>query len=120
MANYVIEGTISEISQDEEYFKLKGCEGYAIKQNDKKYNLLCSENMTEDVGLAFVLSQDMKFTLNDGNENLLMQVWSVGKRIKLKFDGSKIESPKTTTKALKNTFLDKKQIIKGFVVSALG
>ncbi|MBQ6782196.1 MAG: hypothetical protein IJP62_13365 [Treponema sp.] len=47
--NYVIEGTIREIeiSKDKNEVKIRLCglEGYLLKQNENRFNLVCSENL---------------------------------------------------------------------------
>lgn len=84
MVNYIIEGTVSELSLDENYFTLCGSEGFSFKKNDKKYNILCPKNMPKDEKalVAIVLVQDFKFPSGD-NKDLLLQAVSYEKRIKV-------------------------------------
>lgn len=84
MVNYIIEGTVSELSLDENYFTLCGSEGFSFKKNDKKYNILCPKNMPKDEKalVAIVLAQDFKFPSGD-NKDLLLQAVSYEKRIKV-------------------------------------
>lgn len=86
MANYIIEGTVTEISIDEGFFTIAGTEGFAIKQGDDKYNVLCPEKMpTENDYLpSFILSQDVKFPIIDSDNELILKASSEGKKIKIK------------------------------------
>ncbi|MBR5096521.1 MAG: hypothetical protein IK094_05380 [Treponema sp.] len=122
MTNYVIEGTVSEISIDEEYFKLKGCEGYAIMQNAKKYNLLCPESLPEKekVEFGFILSQDYKFPLNEPNASLLMQSFSNVKKIKIVFKGKLDNEKKDVDLNVLKENLEEQRNDKAYVVIAIG
>ena len=85
---YIIEGTIKELSFDEKFFTIAGTEGYAIKQEkdgmEMKYNVLCPENMpSKEKGIAsYILSQDFKFSAAK-SKCLLLQSLSLGKRIRM-------------------------------------
>lgn len=90
MAKFVIEGTVSELSFDEKVFKIKGSEGYSLKQGEKKYNVLCPEDMPKEGGtfVALVLSPDFKFPIIDDsgettNKDLLLTAFNFGKRVKI-------------------------------------
>ena len=81
MANYVIEGTIRELSVDENdnfTFKISGAEGFSIKQAEKEYNLLCPEKLKDNdvdnkpYSLCFIISQDYEFSVS-GTKNTLVQ-----------------------------------------------
>ena len=48
MATFVIEGTVSKIiiqNDHDVHFTLCGLEGYSIKHGDKKFNIVCSEDL---------------------------------------------------------------------------
>ena len=96
MADYIIEGTVSELSLDENYFTLCGSEGFSFKRNDKKYNILCPKNMPKDEKalVAIVLAQDFKFTNCCDNKELLLQAVSYEKRIKIQLciEDEKVET----------------------------
>ena len=85
---YIIEGTIKELSFDEKFFTIAGTEGYAIKQKkdgmEMKYNVLCPENMpSKEKGIAsYILSQDFRFPATK-SKCLLLQSLSLGKRIRM-------------------------------------
>ncbi len=83
--DYVIEGTISELSFDENYFSLSGTEGYALKHGDKKYNVLCPKDMPEKNKYAqsVVLSQDFHFPIQ-GDKELLLHALSSNKKIRIR------------------------------------
>ena len=78
---YVIEGIVTEISSNGN-FKIAGSEGYAIKQGDKKYNVLCSKEMTMNgqAKIGIILSQDFLFK-TDSKNGLIYH--TLGKRVKL-------------------------------------
>ncbi|MBO4320111.1 MAG: hypothetical protein J5857_06550, partial [Treponema sp.] len=79
--NYIIEGTVSEISSEkpeEVNFKIFGTEGYALKIGKNKYNILCSETILKNAAddsttkdeskiysETFILSQQILFTSTD-------------------------------------------------------
>ncbi len=44
----IIEGTVSELSFDEKFFRMKGCEGFSLMRNKQKYNVLCPIPMSEN------------------------------------------------------------------------
>ena len=85
---YIIEGTIKELSFDENFFTIAGTEGYAIKQKkdgmEMKYNVLCPENMPSNSvsDTSYILSQDFKFFVGE-NKDLLLRSLSLGKRIRI-------------------------------------
>ena len=78
---YIIEGTVTEISSDGT-FRIAGSEGYAIKQNDKKYNVLCPKEMpmNEQAKIGIILSQDFPFK-TDAKNSLIYH--ALGKRVKV-------------------------------------
>lgn len=86
MANYVIEGTVTEITstKNECIFKIAGTDGYAIKQGDKNYNILCPEEMPkkEKYFTSFIFSQDIHFIINNNNDALLV-AYTNSKKVKL-------------------------------------
>ena len=96
---YIIEGTIKELSFDENFFTIAGTEGYAIKQKkdgmEMKYNVLKSFE-DDDTAKVFikglVCKQDVKFSTVGKNRNLLLQAASFGKRIRItiKINDSKV------------------------------
>ena len=83
---YIIEGTVSELSVDDNFFTIKGTEGFVIEQNKKKYNVLCPENMPEKNKklLSAILSQDFEFPICDNNKELLLESLCHGKKIRIK------------------------------------
>ena len=109
MTNYIIEGTISELSFDESYFTICGAEGFSIKQNDKKYNVLCPKAMPESEKSleAIVLAQDFKFPTGE-NKDLLLQAVSSQKRIKVQLC---IEDNQIETYIDLNKLIEKKKIV---------
>lgn len=93
MSNYIIKGTVTEISFDEGFFTIVGTEGYAIKQGDNKYNVLCPEKMPAEnsYSQSFILSNDVKFPILDSDKELLLKASSEGKKIKIKLVLENIE-----------------------------
>lgn len=95
---YIIEGTIKELSFDENFFTIAGTEGYAIKQKkdgkEIKYNVLCPENMpsNQDSGTSYTLAQDFRFPVGK-NKCLLLQSLSSGKRIRITIKTNDSTSP---------------------------
>ena len=85
MANYIIEGIVSEFSFDENFFRLKGCEGYSVIQDKKIYNILCPEKMPEkeDSKNCCIFSQDFKFPVDKCNTDLLKHAIVNGRKIRL-------------------------------------
>ena len=86
---YIIEGTIKELSFDEKFFTIAGTEGYAIKQKKDSeeimYNVLHpKDNMpSKEKGItSYILSQDFKFSAAK-SKCLLLQSLSLGKRIRM-------------------------------------
>ena len=98
--NYIIEGTISELSIDENFFRIKGSEGFVIIQDNKKYNVLCPESMQEKVDVSFILSQDAKFSVGR-NENLLIKACHSENKIKIKFENLRKDDNNNTVKEIK-------------------
>lgn len=92
MANYVIEGTVSELtmkkiekSKTEIAVKIVGTEGYAIKQGDKTYNVFCLENMpeTDDAVRSYITNSNTEISVNKDFENILTQASMNGKKLRL-------------------------------------
>lgn len=87
MANYVIEGTVSELAKEKSKVAVKivGSEGYAIKQGDKTYNVFCPKNMPEagNCGKGYIIDSKIEFTGNKEFENILTQASMHGKKIRL-------------------------------------
>ncbi len=84
--NYILEGTVAEISVDENFFRINGTEGFAIKQADKKYNVLCSEIMPKEQEnqVGIILSKDCQFPIpNEADKELLLSAVQSAKRIKI-------------------------------------
>ena len=90
--NYEIEGTVTEISNDGS-FKLAGSEGYAIKQGEKRYNILCPKTTSEekDAKACIILSQDFTFKSSAKNELIYH---ALGKRAKISVFVDKVEEKK--------------------------
>ena len=121
--NYVIEGTISELSLDEKFFRIKGCEDFSIIQDKKKYNLLCPEKLTEkeDVKLAFLLTQDFMFPFNENNKDLLIHTFSNDKRIRISIRHEVVVSTPTIDLNMLKSIVEKQknEDIKKFVISVI-
>ena len=88
---YTIEGTVTEISSDG-IFKIVGNEGYAIKQGDKKYNVLCPADMPKETehANAIIISQEHQFITDTTNKGLLLN--SLGKRVKVTLNIDEVKS----------------------------
>lgn len=86
MENYIIEGTVTEISSDGT-FKIAGSEGYAIKRGDKKYNVLGPADMVTDeqAKIGIILSQDFPFKADEKNR-LIYHALGKQARISLSFE----------------------------------
>lgn len=87
MANYVIEGTVSEITLtgNEVAVKIVGSEGYAIKQGDKTYNVFCPKDLSETVNCSngYIVDSKTEITVNNKFENILTQASMNGKKLRL-------------------------------------
>ena len=90
---YIIEGTIKELSFDEKFFTIAGTEGYAIKQKkdgmEIRYNVLqnCGKDDTTRVFMkGLVCKQDVRFSTDEKNMNLLLQAASSGKKVQVKLE----------------------------------
>ncbi len=87
MADYIIEGTIKELSSKENecIFKINGVEGYSVKRDKVKYNILYSEDIRiktdKDAIPAFVLLPDRGYKLVGKQECLLATALMSGKKI---------------------------------------
>lgn len=95
--NYVIEGTVSEITVTgtEVAIKIVGSEGYAIKDDGKTYNVFRPKDLpkAKETVQSYIADSENEFTVNNDFENILTQASTNGKRIRLK----------VSKKALKNT-----------------
>lgn len=91
---YIIEGTIKELSFDENFFTIAGTEGYAIKQKkdgrEIKYNVLQNYDTDDTIKKVFmaglVCKQDVKFLTDGKNRDLLLQAASSGKKVQVKLE----------------------------------
>ncbi|MBD5448390.1 MAG: hypothetical protein HDR32_11835 [Treponema sp.] len=87
MANYVIEGTVSELTKEGTKISVKivGTEGYAIKQGDKTYNVFCPKDLLEtgNCDKGYIVDSKIEFIGNKDFENILTQASMYGKKIRL-------------------------------------
>ena len=87
MANYVIEGTVSELTKEGTKISVKivGTEGYAIKQGDKTYNVFCPKDLSEagNCSNGYIVDSENEFTVDNSFENILIQASMNGKKIRL-------------------------------------
>lgn len=87
MSNYIIEGTVTELSFDEGYFTVCGSEGFLIKRDGKKYNVLCPEKMPEEkeeCKFGIIFPKYTQFLIKK-NKCLLLNAINSAKKIKIKF-----------------------------------
>ena len=106
---YIIEGTIKELSFDENFFTIAGTEGYAIKQKkdgvETRYNVLQNCDTDDNIKKAFMVGlickQDIKFSTDGKNRDLLLQAVSFGKKIRVKVE---IGKKRIKKKDLKESF----------------
>ncbi len=107
MANYIIEGTISELKVEgnECTFKICGAEGFSIKRGDKKYNVLCPEKMPKEKEIfsSYVLSSAVTFSIEEKQQNLLFQVISANKRIRVAIKKEEVDKVLTAKKSEKKS-----------------
>lgn len=95
MANYIIEGTVSELSTNNEgkfiSFKINGTEGYALQRKtiDKteKFNVFSEENNGEN---AYIFRNNSKLECNEKFFTALTTAFASGKRIQLKIVNDKL------------------------------
>ena len=91
---YFIEGIITEIkvSKSDYKFRIFGLEGYSLKLNKKKYNVLCPNCVFEDAETeertyiyapAIIFSQDQYLSIKDKVQKQLIQTNSLGKHVKI-------------------------------------
>lgn len=91
---YFIEGIITEIkvSKSDYKFRIFGLEGYSLKLNKKKYNVLCPNCVFEDAETeertyiyapTIIFSQDQYFPIKDKVQKQLIQTNSLGKHVKI-------------------------------------
>lgn len=101
MANYVIEGTVFELTKEKSKVSVKivGSEGYAIKHDDKIYNVFCLENMpeTDDAVKSYITDSKTKITVNKEFETILTQASMHGKKIRLTVSESALKNTKGKT-----------------------
>lgn len=89
---YIIEGTIKELSFDENFFTIAGTEGYAIKQKkdgvETRYNVLqnCGKDADTNPISSFVFNPNTKFATTEKNRCLLLQAASSGKKVQVKLE----------------------------------
>ncbi len=85
MTNYIIEGTIKEIeiSKDKNEVKIRLCgiEGYLLKQNENRFNLVCTENLKSGYTIV-AFNEKEKFKVNPS----LINATYLGHRVKLVID----------------------------------
>ncbi|MBQ8678191.1 MAG: hypothetical protein IJ530_00325 [Treponema sp.] len=115
MANYIIEGTISEITTSDNptcTFKICGSEGYSIKRDKYRYNFLCStENGTnQSAQTGYILFSEREYKSENPQAALLLSsAMASGKRVKLIVESTETEikesenSLKVTSITLLNT-----------------
>ena len=108
MATYVIEGTVSELikRQNGISIKISGSEGYSVKQDKKKYNVFCPEDMPKHgrIKLCYIIDAGAIINVRQNYENLLMHASMSGKRLRLTFPEDKFPKDKNrTTSSLKVT-----------------
>lgn len=93
--NYIIEGTISEITKTngKNSFKISGSEGYALKQkkgkDETKSNVLCLEETSESDNKktrnAIIVPIDNSFEAKDDEVYLLSLALLNGKKCRISF-----------------------------------
>ena len=93
MANYIIEGTVSEVFLDEKdniSFKIFGTEGYSIKYEKEKYNIHYSKQLEEEIKKdkkihlpGIILSQDYQFSVSTKNMELIIRNCDLNKKLKI-------------------------------------
>lgn len=92
MEAYVIEGTISELTKKQNgiSIKISGSEGYSVKQDKKKYNVVRyqdSQNNTlptaGEVAPCYIADSQFELPIGVRYENILAQALVSGKRIRL-------------------------------------
>ena len=100
--NYIIEGTITELSFDEGYFTICGSEGFMLKQGEKKYNVLCSEeNLKEKhYQASFIASQKCKFSTSVKYRSVLLTSMTYEKRIRVSLDEKELKKATNQEKSL--------------------
>ena len=89
MENYIIEGTISEITKEKSKntFKIAGAEGYALTQRkdslETKYNILC--NTDKNSYLALKIEKDFPCNVSDDFMPLLVSAMTYGRKVRITF-----------------------------------
>ena len=114
---YIIEGTVKELSFDENFFTIAGIEGYAIKQKkdgvETRYNVLqnCGKDVDTNPISSFVFNPNTKFATTEKNRCLLLQAASSGKKVQVKLEmnveakpETRVEVKEITIKELKEPF----------------
>lgn len=115
MADYIIEGTIKEISVDKSdnfSFKIIGTEGYSIKYGKEKYNILCPEQLKEELKKdkkihlpGIIISQDYQFSTFEKNIEVIIRNCGLNRKLII---GTVISE----TEKLSKIFADKNKPIK--------
>ena len=91
---FIIEGIVSEIiidKSDNFSFKISGTEGFVLRQEEKKYNLLCPDlrelkSNYESHLPCIIISQDYQYKVSEKNKAILIQHGSSCKKIRAKID----------------------------------
>lgn len=89
MANYIIEGTVLEISKEKlkNTFKIAGTEGYALIQrkgkSETRYNILCSDD--KNSYRALKIEKDFSYNVSDDFMPLLISAMAHGKKVSVTF-----------------------------------
>ena len=91
---YIIEGTVTEISSDGT-FRIAGSEGYAIKQGDKKYNVIYSEDLKTKADtnavLSFIFFDTRDYSASEKFFTLLSSAMTSGNRIRVTIEATEDE-----------------------------
>lgn len=86
--------TVVSHNENRIFFYLNGSEGYALKYNKKKYNILCPKKLAKKNKIlkSFIVDTKVSFAISTDYENLILQAATNGKKIKLEVDGQIIDS----------------------------
>lgn len=104
MEAYVIEGTISELTKKQNgiSIKISGSEGYSVKQDKKKYNVVRYQDSqnntlptTGEVAPCYIADSQFELPIGVRYENILAQALVSGKRIRLTIPEDKFSKGKT-------------------------
>lgn len=97
MNEYIIEGTITELTTNKDHciFKINGTEGYSVKHDKKKYNVLYSENIKSKTSTSaistFVLYVERKYKTQNTKETLLAAALTSGKKMNFTIEAEEKE-----------------------------